>query len=89
MTPNTIIVDYDPFAMESRVSICKDNCREQTNVFSSLEELTNGLIELAYSHDVYEIKMNGPLAIASQVNQLVREYEKNQYSNNRIKVGNL
>lgn len=89
MSLDTIIVDYDPFAMESRVSICQERKREQTNVFSSIEELANGIIELAYKHNVYDVKMNGPFAIASEVNKMIKQLEKNQYSESKINVGNL
>lgn len=86
---DTIIIDYDPFAMESIVSICQEGKREQTNVFSSIEELVDGIIRLAYEHNVYNVKMNGPFAIASEVNKMVKQLEKNQYSENKINVGNL
>lgn len=86
---NTIIIDYDPFAMESRVSILQDGDREHASVYSSLEELVSGVIELAYGHDIYNIKMNGPFAIASEVSRMVKQLERTQYSENKINVGNL
>lgn len=86
---NTIIVDYNPFAMESRVAIMRNGERGQTQVYSSVEELTNGIIDLAYGENIYNVKVNGPFSIASEISKMVREYENNQYSINRIIVGNL
>lgn len=86
---DTIVVDYNPFAMESRVSIFRDGERGQSHVYSSIEELTNGIIDLAYGQNIYNVKINGPFDIANEVGRMVREYESTQFSINRINVGNL
>lgn len=89
MTDNVIIVDYDPFVMESRVTICTNGQRKYTKVCSSIDELTTNLIQTAYKENIFQILMNSPFAISSQVSETIKNQEKEQYSYNKIKVGNL
>lgn len=86
MSNDVVIIDYDPFAMESRVSICKEGKREHVTVYSTIDELTNGIIGLAYQHNIYDIKIHGPFAIACEIRKEVNRSEQNQYSQNKIKV---
>lgn len=83
---NALLVDYDPFAMESRVSIYKEGEREQVTVCSNLSELTTQLTALAYEHNVYSVKFHGPFAITGEVRRAIEEYEKNLYSENKIVI---
>lgn len=83
---NALLVDYDPFAMESRVSIFAEGERNQVSVCSDLTELVAQIATLAYEHNVYSVKFHGPFAITGEVRRAIEEYEKNQYSNNKITV---
>lgn len=83
---NAIIVSYDPFARESRVSIVAENSKTQVNVCSSLEELTVELIKLSYGHDIYEIKLHAPPAIIEEIEGRITKAERNIYAVNRINI---
>lgn len=83
---NAIIIDYDPFAMESRISICKEGNKEYARVYSSMEELTNGIISLAYANEIYNIKVHGPFAVSGEIRRAINEREKDMYSQNKITV---
>lgn len=79
MINDTIIVDYDPFAMESRVSVCKEGKRAQYSVASSLEELVDSLGKLADEHNVYSVKANAPYATIGEIaRQASAIYTKNK-----------
>lgn len=83
---NALIVSYDPFAMESRVSIMTNGHQEQVQVCSDINELAEQLVGLAYSNNIYEIKIHGPFATVCEIKRTVNEYEKNQYSSNKILI---
>lgn len=83
---NVLVVEYDPFSMESRVSIIRGDNTTYAKVYSNIDELTENLIVLAYESDVYNIKVHGPFEIAEQLGKKINEYELNQYSQNKITV---
>ncbi len=86
MINNAIVVDYDPFAMESRVSVVTDGHQEQANVCSEVSELAEKLIALAYEYNTYAVKIRAPFAITSEVRRVIEQNEKGLYSNNKISV---
>lgn len=86
MKEDVLIVDYDPFAHESRTSVLKDGKRSQMRVSSDLAGLAEVLIGLAYSHDIYNVKIHAPYAITNKIIEQVAEREKLIYSNSKIKV---
>lgn len=81
-----IVVDYDPFAMESRVNIIKDGKHEQVSVASGLEELANSLVALTYQYNIYSVKVNAPLATTNEIKRQVNALESTTYSTNKIQV---
>lgn len=85
----SLLVQYDPFTMESRVAIFNEHVRDYARVCSTLEELTEEVITMAYENDIYDIKVCGPFGIASQLNKMVQQYELNKYSQNKISVEGL
>ncbi len=89
MIQDALIVDYDPFALESRVYTYKDGNRGQSSVYSSVEELANELVALAYQENIFYVKVNGPFMVQGQLNRLIKEQEQKEYSVNKINVGGL
>lgn len=86
MNENAIIIDYDPFAMESRISIYNNGAKEYTRVYSDLEEMVDGIINLSYEHKIYNIKVHGPFAISSELKKAISKSERVIYSQNKISV---
>lgn len=83
---NAIIVDYDPFAMESRVNVIKEGKHEQLGVASSIENLANDLVALTYQYNIYSVKVNAPLATTNEIKRQVNALESTTYSANKIQV---
>lgn len=81
-----IIVNYDPFAMESAVYIARDGQQNQMKVCSDLEGLAGTLIGIAYGNDIYDIKIHAPFATTGEIQRLVTNLEQNMYSENKIMV---
>ena len=86
MTNNAIIVNYDPFAMESKVSIFTNGNQEQVNICSEIGELAEKLIALAYQYNTYAVKIHAPFATTSEIKRAVEQNEKSTYSNNKIDI---
>lgn len=87
MQNNYIVVNYDPFAMESRVSIYSDQKGQRNmQVSSTINELTNAILNLAYSNNSYEVKIHAPAAIVEEIQKEVKECEQKVYSVNKIKI---
>lgn len=81
-----IIVSYDPFAMESRVTLFKNGKQEQVDVCSDIPELTNSLVNLAYANNIYSVRVRSPLAIYTEIERTLKELESTQYAENKIEV---
>lgn len=81
-----LIVDYDPFAMESRVTLVEDGKRNQIKVASSIESLTEHLVAYSYDNNVYDVRVHAPLAITNEIERQVSTLENMTYSENKIKV---
>lgn len=86
MITNAIIVSYDPFAMESKVSIFTKDHQEQVSVCSEIGELAEKLIALAYQYNTYAVKIHAPFATTSEIKRVVEQNERNMYSNNKINI---
>lgn len=83
---NALVVDYDPFAMESRVSIVQDGKHEQVKVDSSIESLIESLVAYSYDNNIFDIKIHAPYAITGEIERQVRSLENLTYAKNKIKV---
>lgn len=83
---DALIIEYNPFDIESKVAIFKDGKQEYIRVFSSIEELTTGIIRIAYNNSIYDIKVSGPLAVTGEIRKQITENEKSMYSQNKITV---
>lgn len=83
---DAIIVNYDPFAMESAVYIVTNGKQNQIKVCSDLDGLAGALIGFAYGHSIYDVKVHAPFAVIGEVQRLINSLEKNLYSENKIIV---
>lgn len=83
---DAIIVNYDPFAIESAVYIATNGKQNQIKVCSDLDGLAEALIGFAYEHSIYDIKIHAPFATTGEIQRLVTNLEQNMYSENKIMV---
>lgn len=87
---NVIIVDYNPFIMESHAYVMRDGKRgESYTVTSDISELSEKLIGIAKEHQVYNVRVRGPFAIMSEIKRSISEYEMKIYEENKITVEGL
>ena len=84
---NTIVIMYDPFAMESRISLVQEGQREQVSVASNIEELADATVSFAYNHGTNDIRVHAPLAVYGEIKRAIEAVEKNQYNKNSLNVG--
>ncbi len=90
MNDIVIIVDYDPFAMESRAYIMNAGNQEDSySVESSIPTLAEKLVSMANTHKVYNVKIRGPLAIMYEIKRSIEECEMKTYETNKITVEGL
>lgn len=90
MTDAVLIVDYDPFNIDSRVSLMQDGQKQDMyRAPSNVPELAERLVSIANELKVYSIRVRGPLAIMSEVKNKVAEQEMMQYSEHKIIVEGL
>lgn len=90
MSDKVLIVDYDPFNMESRIAyMCASEKQDTYRVTSSIPELVEQIIGLANKLQVYNVRVNGPLAIMSEIKSKVAECEMTLFSENKITVEGL
>lgn len=89
MIENALIVEYDPFSSESRITICKDGKRSYANAHSTIDDLARGIMALAYENNIFDVKVHGPFQIERKLDEVVRCYESSEYSVNNIKIGGL
>ena len=83
---NSIVVSYDPFAMESRVTVIHGDFNEQVTVSSDIESLVADLVALAYRYDTYNVRTHAPLAITAEIKRQITALENTRYSENKITV---
>lgn len=86
MSNDFLIIDYSPFSQESKVFINKDGVKHSVAVSSDISGLAEVLTGLAYSQNVYNIKIHAPLAVTNEISKQVGETESKLYSENKITV---
>lgn len=83
---DVIIVDYNAFSLESRVSIVKDGRHEHVNIASDMETLTQSLLGLTYANNIYNVRVRAPFSMVNEIRAQVGEAESSTYSENKINV---
>lgn len=78
-----IFVNYDPFSMDIKINIPNE---ESIKSSSDLDILSEDIINAAYTHNIYSIKIHGPFQISSQIRKRLLELESLTYGENKIKV---
>ncbi len=86
LTETGIVLDYNPFVRESKIYIVRDGEQEFSQIVSNKDDIINTIIDLAYENNIYNVFISAPNFIANGFSQDINEYERNQYSYNRIKI---
>lgn len=80
---NTVVITYDPFAMESLVYLSREGTQEKYSVASNIQELAETAVTLAYDQDITDIKIHAPLAVYSEMKRVIEQVQKNNYNDNK------
>lgn len=90
MSDEVLIVDYDPFNIESRISLMQEGDKKDIyRAPSNIPELAESLIGMANKLKVYSIRVRGPLAIIGEIKSRIAECEMQLFSENKITVEGL
>lgn len=90
MTKDVLIIDYDPFNMESRMYVMRDGKNEDKyTVESNIPELSETAVRYAKETGVYNLRIRGPWAIVHEIKRSIAEAEMRTYSENKITVEGL
>lgn len=90
MNDKVLIIDYEPFNTESRVSLMYAGEKQDAyKIPSNIPELVEQVIGLANKLQVYSVRVRGPLAIMSEIKTKVAECEMRLFSENKITVEGL
>ena len=84
---NTVVIMYDPFALESRISVIKDGDQEQVRVSSDIQQLAEIVTGCAYEHGIDVVKIHAPFAIYSEMKRVIETVEKTLYNKNILDIG--
>lgn len=80
---NTIIIDYDPFAMDSRIWLVRNNHQDYATAASTITELAGSTVEIAVEHDITDIKIHAPLAIFNEMKREIEFTQKTMYADSK------
>lgn len=83
---DALIIIYDPFAMESRVTVYKDNRSFYTTVASDIHELAEKIVPLAYEKDVYNLRISAPFEIVQEMRDTIKTIENGKFSENKLVI---
>ncbi len=86
---NTIILDYDPFAMESRICIMTDGHTKYNQVTSEIDDAAEVIVGLAYSNNIYNVKLHAPSQMVGEISRRIQEQEQNDFANNKIVIDEI
>lgn len=90
MNPNVFIIDYDPFAKESRISLLREGTKtNQYDIATNIPELAEVLTQFANQHQVYDVKVRAPKPIIEEIQRNITQVESRLYSTNKITVEGL
>lgn len=87
---DTFIIDYDPFAKESRVLLMHEGTKQhQYDVATDIPELADIIVQFANQHKVYDVKVRAPQQIIEEVQRCIAISESRLYEENKITVEGL
>lgn len=86
MSQDMLVVDYDPFAMDSRVLVLQDGERAVLNTCSDLPELSQALLNYSREYKISQMKIHAPVNFFYELQRMVQEEELNLYNENIINM---
>lgn len=84
MIEDMLLIDYDPFARDSRIIVVQNEQRSMLTACSDLPELTQALIGYTEQFNLYNVRMHAPLNTFYEFKRQLEQAEKDVYSENKI-----
>lgn len=87
MKEDMILIDYDPFAMESRAHIVENGRQSIIGVTSDLPGLSDEILNYCQQYNQYNVKFHAPIGIYYELKRQLEAKEKDLYGANKINLG--
>lgn len=78
------VVDYDPFGMDSRITVFQNGQSTILSAHSDIVDLADSLVSLSQEYGIYKMKVHATKNFFYELKRLTTEKEKNLYNNSRI-----
>ncbi len=86
---DTIIINYDVYALKSRLYIIKRGESSEREISSDINSFAHEIVNLAQETDIYNIKINAPPVLIKEISHQIHQIELSTYSENRISIGGI
>ena len=87
MKEDMILIDYDPFCMESRAHVVENGIQSIIGVSSNLEDLADQIFNYCQQYNQYNVKFHAPIGIYYELKRQLETKEKDLYGANKINLG--
>ena len=81
-----LIIDYDPFVMESRIIIVENGQRKFAGVSSDVSELARELPTYCDKFNQYNVKFHAPVGAFYELKLQFEKKKKTTYAENKINL---
>lgn len=82
---NALIVQYDVFACESRVTACTEDKKKDLYVASNIPELIEELEKISNELNIYDVKVSAPHAFIEEMSRAAQR----KYANSKLQIGSI
>jgi hypothetical protein len=78
------VVNYDPFAKDSRLMLLDGQIKTEIGISSNIQQMSEKIVNFAYKNNVYDVKIKAPTIIGNEIKKVIRYNELNKYFENKI-----
>ena len=86
MIEDMFLIDFDPFAKESRVIIVKDGIRSFVSVSSDINALAHQLPVYCDENNLYNVRFHAPVNAFYELKRQLEDVDKATYGENQINL---
>lgn len=81
-----LVIDYDPFAKDSRIIVVEDGIRSFVSVSSDINELAKELPVYCQQYNLYNVRFHAPVNAFYELQRQLEDTEKDVYGENKINL---
>ena len=86
MIEDMLLIDFDPFAKESRIINISNGTRSFVTVSSDINELAEQLPIFCQDFNQYKVRFHAPINAFYELKRQLDEVERNVYGENKIEL---